>query len=107
MLHSVGKTQKLGIDTHILFADPSLAHISSTAVKEVAKHSGDIHELVPLHVKQAIEEKICQQYIIGLTGEIGCGKSHLGAELARIYCKDVCCKTVHNIELDHIGQNYN
>ncbi len=105
VLDSVGKSQKLGIDTHILFADPELAHISSSTVKAIVKHSGDIHEYVPLHVKQALEERINGQHIVGLTGEIGCGKSHIGAALAREYNRDAYGMTVHNIELDHIGHD--
>ncbi len=105
VLHQVGQSQKIGIDTHILFADPELAHISSTTVKNIAKHSGDISEYVPLHVKQAVEERVCGQTIIGVTGEIGCGKSYICKLLA-----DECnCmhpnQWVHNIELDEIAHD--
>jgi pantetheine-phosphate adenylyltransferase len=104
ILHSVGQSQKIGIDTHILFADPELAHVSSSAVKAIAKASGDIYEYVPLHVKQAIEEKICDQYIIGITGTIGSGKSYVGQLLADKYnCMQAEHKMVHNIDLDSIG----
>ena len=99
VLDAVGKSQKLGIDTHILFADPELAHVSSSTVKAIAKHSGDIHEYVPLHVKQAVEERICGQYIIGVTGEIGCGKSYIGKFLS----EQPGGVPTHNIELDHLG----
>ena len=103
VLHSVGQSQKIGIDTHILFADPELSHVSSSAVKGIVKHGGDIHEYVPLHVKEYIEKKICKQMIIGVTGEICAGKSHI--------CKTLVneCKSsgpyIHNIELDNIGHD--
>ncbi len=100
ILHSVGQSQKIGIDTHILFANPELSHVSSSAVKAIAKASGDISAYVPLHVKQAVEERICKQHIIGVTGEIGSGKSHI----SKIITNSLNRK-VHNIELDHIGHD--
>lgn len=102
-LDSVGKSQKLGIDTHILFADPDLAHVSSSTVKAIIQHNGDLSEYVPLHVKQALEERVNKQYIVGLTGEIGCGKSWVGSSLAREHFHSN--PKVHNIELDHIGHD--
>lgn len=105
ILHSVGQSQKIGIDTHILFADPELAHISSSTAKAIAQHSGDISKYVPLHVKQAIEERVCKQHIVGITGEIGSGKSHIGKLLAKEYNCMHPNKWVHNIELDHISHD--
>ena len=75
VLHEVGVSQKLGIDTHILFARPELAHVSSSAVKSIQKEQGLIHEYVPLYVKQCLEARMSEQYIVGVTGEIGAGKS--------------------------------
>ncbi len=101
VLHQVGESQKLGIDTHILFARPELAHISSSAVKAIQKEQGLIHEYVPLYVKQCLEARMSGQYIIGLTGEIGAGKSYVSQRFAQIgRSKGI---QVHNIELDHIG----
>ena len=100
ILDNVGKSQKIGIDTHILFADPELSHISSSTVKAIAKHNGDISEYVPLHVKQAIEERVCKQYIVGVTGEIGSGKSHISKMI-----NSSLARTIHNIELDHIAHD--
>jgi len=108
ILHSVGKSQEVGIDTHILFANPQLAHISSTVVKSIAKQNGDITNYVPLHVKQAIEQRIyghSGQTIIGLTGEIGSGKSYIGGVLSRYKQKTGGYTDVHNIELDHLGHD--
>lgn len=108
ILDAVGKSQEVGIDTHILFADPKLAHISSTAVKEIAKHNGDITNYVPMHVKQAIEQRVFApigQYIIGVTGEIGSGKSYIGGVLSRYKQQTGDYTDVHNIELDHIGHD--
>ena len=105
VLDSVGKSQKLGIDTHILFADPELAHVSSSAVKAIAKHNGNITKYVPLNVKQAVEERVCEQHILGITGPIGCGKSHIGKILSRYKYETGNMVDVHNIELDHIGHD--
>lgn len=101
ILHQVGESQKLGIDTHILFAKPELAHISSSTVKAIQKEQGLIHEYVPLYVKQCLEARMSGQYIIGVTGEIGAGKSYicrLFSELGKKHNIEV-----HDIELDHIG----
>jgi pantetheine-phosphate adenylyltransferase len=101
VLHQIGESQKLGIDTHILFAKPELAHISSSAVKEIQKNQGLIHEYVPLNVKQALEERISSQYILGVTGEPAVGKSYIYQKLEEL--GKVSKLEVHNIELDHIG----
>jgi dephospho-CoA kinase len=58
----------------LLFSSSKLGHVSSSAAKELAKFQGLIHEYVPIHVKAAIEAKM-GQYIIGVTGTIGSGKS--------------------------------
>ncbi len=99
ILHQVGQSQKLGIDTHILFADPTLAHVSSSAVKEIQKNQGLIHEYVPLPVKQKLEAKISRQYIVGVTGEMGVGKSYISQQLELLKSPF----EIHNIELDHIA----
>lgn len=99
VLHQVGESQRLGIDTHILFSKPELAHVSSGAVKEIQKNQGSIAEYVPLLVKQKLESKISGQYIIGVTGEMGSGKTHICNMLTE--CKSEI--EIHNIELDHIA----
>ena len=100
-LHQLGESQKLGIDTFILFARPELAHISSSAVKALQKDNGFIQGYVPLHVKQALEAKMAKQYIIGVTGEIGTGKSYL----SKIFSQKGPTLGIetHHIDLDAIG----
>ena len=99
LLHQVGESQKLGIDTHVLFAKPELAHVSSGAVKEIQMNQGATHEYVPLLVKQRLERRISDQYIIGITGEMGSGKTYVSDILQK--CElDI---PIHNIELDHIA----
>jgi len=101
VLHEYNKSQKLGIDTHILFARPELAHVSSSAVKGVLKEQGFIHESVPLYVKQCLEKRMLGQYLLGITGEIGVGKSYVGKKLEDIGKTNGV--SVHNVELDEIG----
>ncbi len=102
MQDEVHKSQKLGgIDTHILFARPELAHISSSTVKGIQIEQGLIHEYVPLYVKQCLEARLSGQYIVGITGEIGSGKSYV----SRKFCDIGKTKgiSVHNVELDRVG----
>lgn len=101
VLHQVGESQKLGVDTHILFARPELAHISSSAVKGIQKEQGLIHEYVPLYVKQCLEARMSGQYIVGVTGEIGAGKSYVSQQFSRLGKQRGI--TVHDIELDQLG----
>lgn len=101
LLHQIGETQKLGIDTHVLFARPYLTHVSSSNVKAMQKEHGFIHEFVPLNVKQRLEERMSKQYILGVTGEIGAGKSYVSRKLVEL--GEARGIQVHNIELDHIG----
>lgn len=100
-LHSLGESQQLGIDTFILFAKPSLAHISSSAVKDIQREQGLIQDYVPAYVKQCVEAKISGQYLVGLTGEIGSGKSYVGEKMLELARKKGL--EAHNIELDHLS----
>ena len=104
LLHEISLTQQRGIDTHILITEPALNHISSSAVKELCKHHGLIHEYVPYCVKFALEERINKQYIIGLTGQIATGKSFLEKKLNYIFRSGEVPRTPKNggIKYEHI-----
>jgi pantetheine-phosphate adenylyltransferase len=101
-LHLMGESQRLGIDTFLLFTKPELSHISSSAVKEIQKDQGLIQDYVSPYVKQCLEKKLSKQYIVGLTGEIGSGKSYVGEQLVQLAKKDKI--SAHNIELDLLAQ---
>ena len=101
ILHQMSQSQQLDIDTFFLPAKQDLAHISSSSAKGLQLEQGLIHEYVPLYVKQCLEAKISGQYIIGVTGEIGSGKSYLCEYF--LECGRQRNIEVHNIELDHIG----
>ena len=47
-----------GVETVFLPGDPSLEHISSSLVKEVARHGGDISGLVSDRVRDALLERL-------------------------------------------------
>ncbi len=101
-LHLMSESQRLGIDTFLLFTKPELSHISSSAVKEIQKDQGLIQDYVSPYVKQCLEKKLSKQYIVGLTGEIGSGKSYVGEQLVQLAKKDNIL--AHNIELDLLTQ---
>jgi len=101
MLHHLSESQKLDIDTYLLPAKQDLTHISSSAAKALQQENGLIHEYVPLYVKMCLEARISGQYIVGITGEIGVGKSFVSSKLKQIGKKRRI--PVHHIELDHIG----
>jgi pantetheine-phosphate adenylyltransferase len=97
MLHDINASQKQGIDTVLFFARQALTHISSSAVKELQKNHGSIIEYVPLAVKDALERQISGQKLIGVTGEIGAGKSFVTVELGKIH-------PITNIDMDVLGR---
>ncbi|MBN1410845.1 MAG: pantetheine-phosphate adenylyltransferase [Spirochaetales bacterium] len=101
ILHQMSESQKLSIDTFFLPAKQDMTHISSSSVKALQLEQGLIHKFVPLYVKQCLEAKISGQYMVGVTGEIGAGKSYVSNRLSGIGAKRKI--PVHNIELDHIG----
>lgn len=96
LLHEVSLTQQLGIDTSILLCDPSLGHVSSSASKELCKLYGDIRDYVPLHVKRAMEIRLVEQNIIGVTGSIAVGKS--------LFCNNIASH-IHHIDLDVLAHD--
>lgn len=101
MMHQLSESQKLDIDTYLLPAKQDLSHISSSAAKALQQEQGLIHEYVSLYVKMCLEAKMSGQYIIGVTGEIGVGKSYISNRIEKIGNEKGI--PVHNIELDHIG----
>lgn len=101
LLYQAGESQKLGIDTHLLPARQDLIHVSSSVVKSILIEQGEVHTYVPIHVQQALYERMLGQYIVGITGETGVGKSHIGS-LFENWGK-AHAVPVHHIELDDIA----
>jgi pantetheine-phosphate adenylyltransferase len=46
-----------GVETFFMLTDPKYSYLSSSVVKGVAKHGGDIEEFVPKHVSEALKLK--------------------------------------------------
>lgn len=102
-LHLVGVSQEMGIDTHLLFADPKLAHVSSSVVKAMQIEQGFIQDYVPPVVKAAVEAKIANQLIIGVTGSIASGKTSLCAELLKQ--AEALSISAHHINIDQLAHD--
>jgi pantetheine-phosphate adenylyltransferase len=100
MLADIGRTQTDDIETMLLFARQDLTHISSSAVKELQRVHGDIHKYVPFVVKESLEKKISNQRLIGLTGEIGAGKSFVAKALLE---QSTSRNPIHEIDMDRLG----
>ncbi|AKE41077.1 Phosphopantetheine adenylyltransferase [Corynebacterium kutscheri] len=47
-----------GIETAFLMTDPKYGYISSTLCKEVMRYGGDVSEMLPKNVYQAMQEKL-------------------------------------------------
>lgn len=101
MMHEINLTQQRGIDTHILLSRKDLDHVSSSAVKELCRFQGFTHEYVPLVVKEALERRLNEQIIIGVTGGIGCGKSTLARGLVATGTR--LGLAVHDLDLDQVA----
>lgn len=101
ILHLVGESQELGVDTYVLFARPELMHVSSSTIKALQKEEGFIHQYVPLYVKQCLEARLSKQFILGITGETGSGASRV----CEIFCEQGRARKipVHPIDLDALG----
>lgn len=109
LLHEISISQQSGIDTHILFSREGLHYVSSSAAKDLCKYQGIITEYVTPEVKQALEIRLNDQYVIGVTGVIGAGKSYVSEELKKTLNSfphnhvGTGIIRSHNIELDHLA----
>jgi len=97
-LHRLAQSQVEGIDTHLLFANQSLSHISSSAVKAVQFEQGFIHDFVPLFVKNKLELVMSNLQIVGLYADTNMQSTRLAKELEQ-YGK-TCSMSVIHVNLD-------
>ncbi len=101
LLHRAGETQKLGIDTALLIAKQDHIHVASSVAKAVLKEQGIIDSFVTMNVKHFLEARMMGQYIVGLTGTIGSGKSYVTQKFVEL--GNAQHIPAHNIDLDKIG----
>lgn len=64
-------------------ASPEFQDTSSTYVKAFVSHYVDVSRLVPVFVKQALEERINHQWLVGMTGPMASGKTTVAHTLAK------------------------
>ncbi len=100
-LFQICKSLDKELETFFLPANPDCIHISSGAAKAIQLEQGITYEYVPIQVKQALEEKISGQYIIGVTGEMGCGKTFICEQLVVEGKKKNI--QVHHINIDKLA----
>jgi len=100
-LHTAWETQKLWIETMLLFAAPDKAHISSSYTKWILKEQWDITDFATPNVKHALESRMMEQYIVWVTGTIWAWKSYITKQFVALWQKHNI--PVHDIDLDKIG----
>lgn len=77
--------------------------MSSSNVKESLKVGHTISNFVSSRVKQALESRLIEQYPIGITGEMGAGKSYISKKIVEIaHSYGIACT---HIELDTIAHD--
>jgi pantetheine-phosphate adenylyltransferase len=103
LLNDIGMSQSSEVETILFFARQHLAHVSSSAVKELQRLHGLIHEYVPFVVKQSLEKTISHQVLIGLTGEIGAGKSFVAQSILIGKFDSSKAFLVNEIDMDRLG----
>jgi len=101
-LDQINSTQ-IEIDTFLMFSKSKLTHVSSSSVKAIQLEHGLIQEYVPLPVKKLLEKKISNQFLVGVTGVMGSGKSYIAEQLVEYSAnKDL---KVFNIDLDVLANS--
>lgn len=95
------RQEKDNLETFFLNAQQSMQDLSSSAVKSVLKEQWDIRDYVPLIIKQALEGRLLWQYITGVTGSVGTGKSFTTEKFIELCKKNWI--PAHHLDLDKIG----
>ena len=102
-LHLACKSQGMPFEIVPLFTAPELSHVSSSVVKAMTKEQGKLIPFVPMYIKQKLEERMLNQYIVSVTGTIGAGKSYITEKFVELgTLKGI---EVHNIDLDKISHD--
>lgn len=80
-----------------LLCKPELAQVSSSYVKNIVKGQENPIRYVMMETKAALEKAILGQTIIGVTGEVGSGKSHICKRIVNLNTR----LDVHHLNLDN------
>jgi pantetheine-phosphate adenylyltransferase len=75
--------------------------ISSSTVKELVSLGGEVHQSVPLYVKQMLETKVRDLKLVGVAGNFGAGKNFVSAKLVELGIKKGI--EISTIDLDVLG----
>lgn len=109
LLHEIGVTQQRGIETFTVFSKSQLSHVSSSSAKELCKYNGLSEDYVPFCVKEAMDWKMHSRRVIGITGEIGMGKSAVVGKIMDMqdWSPSPFWNNTHakNVDLDLIGHD--
>jgi pantetheine-phosphate adenylyltransferase len=84
-----------GLQTLVFPASKEYRNVSSTLIRSVVRDGGLVHEYVQPVVKQALEERIWGVSLIGVTGNMGSGKTTLCEKLVEYGTKK-------GVEISHI-----
>ncbi len=101
LIHYVGESQKMWIQSLFMLATQDQTHVASSVTKAVLKEQGQIDQYVKLNVKHFMEARMLGQYIVGITWTIGAGKSYFSDKFVELGQQHNIA--VHNIDLDKIG----
>ncbi len=86
---------QFGLKTFIIPSTPEMDNVSSRYIKGMVAVNDFVDKLVHPSAKQALEEKIWGRTLIGVTGNMGCGKT--------TFCKKmVDYLLAHGVEAAHI-----
>ncbi len=97
-LAAINNNLKPDLETCFVVSSPENNLISSSASKALIKENFFSNTFLPLASKSAVEAALNKQFIIGITGKMGSGKSYIASRLEEL-SKNEDIK-VHNIDLD-------
>lgn len=83
---------KRGIETRYIQASPAVAQIRSSALKQAVQEGKFVYDMAPVVIQQALQEKLRNTFMVGVTGNIGSGKTTL--------CRRLADKGAHHIDAD-------
>ena len=100
-LYQSCQSQNIPVEFVFLPARKEYLNISSSSIKAWQASGGFIHDFVHPYTKQCIEARMSGQYIVGITGVMGSGKSLVAKELTKLG-KDAKIPTYH-IDMDQLA----